>query len=134
MVVSSSYLSLQHVWLAGANAVLVVACWRATLTALQRGLTRTKACPLELFNQSTSILAEIINVRKRRIFLWIQEQTFLTDQLSAFDRRHRRLVVANQGPTVKLNNRVGVRVTAAIALFGVGLVGKLVAAGFSRSL
>jgi hypothetical protein len=69
MVVSSSYLSRQHVWLAGANAVLVVACWARHIDGIaKRGLTRTKARPLELFNQSTSIVAETINARRRRNF------------------------------------------------------------------
>ena len=43
------------------------------------------------------------------IFLWIQKQSFLTDRLSAFDRRRRRVAVANQRAGVTLNNRVGVR-------------------------
>ena len=42
------------------------------------------------------------------VFLWIQEQRFLTDRLSAFDRRRRRVAVANQRAGVTLNNRVGV--------------------------
>jgi hypothetical protein len=70
-------------------------------------------------NQSTSIVAETVDARSVENFLWIQEQRFLTDRLSAFDRRHRRLVVANQGPTVKLNNRVGVGYSAAVARSGV---------------
>jgi hypothetical protein len=38
----------------------------------------------------------------------VQDQGFLTDWLSAFDRRRRRLFIANQRTTVTLNNRVGI--------------------------
>ena len=61
------------------------------------------------------------------IFLWIQKQSFLTDRLSAFDRRRRRVAAANQRASVTLNNRVGIirgasRILAGIALESFGCV------------
>jgi hypothetical protein len=67
--------------------------------------SRTAALPPDQFNQSTPIVAETINARKRQNFFVDSKAKILTDRLSAFDRR---LVVAKQRPIVTMNDRVGV--------------------------
>jgi hypothetical protein len=61
-----------------------------------------------LFNQSTPIVAETINARKRQNFPVDSKAKSFDGPPIAFDRRGRWLVIAKQRLAFTMNNRVGV--------------------------
>jgi hypothetical protein len=72
------------------SAVLVVAWARSIDGIAKHGLTRTKALRLRICSTNRRRwLLKPSKSKSAEIFLWIQEQRFLADWLSAFDLQRR---------------------------------------------